>query len=137
MLDPPNDSCRSCDDDEDLHHENHLRNHKRYTCWRFDLERLQVVANDQGRIFLIPEDMDPEDPAPHDAWFHKDLRDVAKTCGFEYQEMVDLFCSANPMDRAVAYRALGHYHGMENLDDYPISISRLAAEDRYREELGR
>lgn len=61
------------------------------------------------------------------------LSNVAESAGISSAELRTLFCSENPLDRAHAYRAIGDYHGFENLDSYPLQIkSRAEVESRYR-----
>ena len=59
------------------------------------------------------------------------LADVARMMGTTRRALVKLFCSADPIDRAHAWRMIGEYHGWENLDQYPLTLSREEAETRY------
>jgi hypothetical protein len=46
--------------------------------------------------------------------------------------MVHDLCSESPLDRAVAYRAIGDYHGFINLDESPLTdLDRSEIEARY------
>lgn len=103
------------------------------TVYRFALERKKMVGP-----YLVPfgyDDSWHHPVASYDEWFHKDLAGVASFVGATKTELERAFCSADPVDRAIAYRAIGEYHGFENLDSYPITVSAREAEKRYRAEL--
>lgn len=70
----------------------------------------------------------------HAAWFARDLKAVAGCCGYALDELVLMFLSADPCDRAHAWRAVGDYHGFDNLDSYPNRLTRAECETRYAEE---
>lgn len=59
----------------------------------------------------------PYHPALH-AWFAKDIDKVASCMGSEVQDLVNLLCSADPIDRAMGYRDLIGYYGIENFGGY-------------------
>lgn len=63
------------------------------------------------------------------------LSNVADYCGMTLEEMHRLFISESPVERAHGYRAVGDYHGFENLDSYPLTLNRAEAEERYSGEL--
>lgn len=64
------------------------------------------------------------------------LKNIADFMGMESPELVDLFISDDPQDRATAWMAIGEYHGFENLDSYPlIFTNRAEVEARYKEEM--
>ena len=66
------------------------------------------------------------------------LSGVASSIGTSLSELRTLFCSDNPLDRATAYRAVGEYHGFENLDSYPLRFdTRAEVEARYAVELAK
>jgi len=64
------------------------------------------------------------------------LKNVCDFVGMAEPEMIDLFTSDDPQERAAAWMAVGDYHGFENLDEYPLVFTN---EDqvrvRYAEEL--
>jgi hypothetical protein len=101
-----------------------------YTIYRFSLERLKMVKG-----FLVPIGYRPDWPHPverYDEWFHEKLGDVADSIGTTKQELEKAFTSANPLERAHAYRAIGDYRGFENLDSYPLAhTSREEVARRY------
>jgi hypothetical protein len=66
------------------------------------------------------------------------LRNVAECCGVEVEALIEMFCSADPVERAQAYRMVGDYHGWDNLDSYPLTFTdRAEVESRYAAERGR
>jgi hypothetical protein len=105
-----------------------------YTVYRIMLERIKLVDG-----YLVPFRYDKTWPHPlerYDEWFHDKLGDVASSFGTTKEELEKDFTSADPLKRAHAYRAIGDYHGWENLDGYPLTgLTRKTVEERYREEL--
>ena len=84
------------------------------TRYRFILDRLKMVDG-----FLVPIRYESDWPHPvksYDEWFHEDLSKVAAFIGTDLESMRKMLCSENPLQRAEAYRAIGEYHGWENLD---------------------
>ena len=62
------------------------------------------------------------------------LKNVADSIGSTEAELIKQLCSDNAIERAEAYRAIGEYHGFENLDSYPLTFhSRNKVEARYSE----
>lgn len=75
----------------------------------------------------------------HPAWFAEDLDKVAQFIGVpleatpERAGLRNWLCSVDPIDRARAYRAIGDFHGFENLDQYPLRFRKRAEVDgRYK-----
>lgn len=68
----------------------------------------------------------------HPAWFADDLSKVAGYVGCPLQKMIADLCSDDPLKRAHAYRAIGDYHGFENLDGYPLTLTYGEAKKRYK-----
>jgi len=65
------------------------------------------------------------------------LANVARTMDYPLDELTEDLCSADPIDRANAYRAIGDYHGWANLDSYPLTFhNRAEVEARYKDVLG-
>src|SRR3990167_3392001 len=102
---------------------------QKYTVYRFTLARCTLIDGILSDNKFHPECM---------AWFgyrdkdrpqDSDLNDVAKFA--DMPDIAELFCSESPVDRAVAYQAIGDYHGFENLDSYPLTLSKAEAEERY------
>ena len=63
------------------------------------------------------------------------LKNIADCMDIEELELVRLFCSDSPLERAEAWRAVGDYHGWENLDSYPTDWTREELEARLNEEV--
>ena len=64
-------------------------------------------------------------------WFNDSLRDIANFTGFDLDYLISLFTNENVIDRALAYRSVGEYHGFENLDSSPKDILNAAFHERY------
>lgn len=107
-----------------------------YSVARFVLDRLKLVDG-----YLVPFAYDATWPHPlerYDEWFHKDLEGVASFVGSTKEEMEAMFTSGDPLQRAEAYRAVGEYHGLENLDPDPLTgMTRAEAKKRYAKDLRR
>lgn len=69
------------------------------------------------------------------AWFADSLPEVASYQGTTELELLNGFCSDVPTKRAWAWRCVGDYHGFENLDSYPLSLSRREVFGRYTSRL--
>ena len=78
----------------------------------------------------------------HPAWFAKpeseradrpqDTTYLSDLCDdITEEELVRLFCSDDPLERAQAWRIVGDYHGYENLDSYPLKLNRKEVWGRY------
>ena len=61
------------------------------------------------------------------------LKNIAEFIGMEVDELAEHFCSEDALKRAAAYRAVGDYHGFENLDSYPLTMTRREVKSRYKE----
>lgn len=119
----------------------------RYTIYRFVLERLKLVDGvlvpfryqstwGTGRLKDGPFEWMPDSaPKKYEEWFVEELPMVAESIGAPLDELLEAFTSADPKRRAFAYEALGQHHGFENLDSYPLKLTRAEAKKRYRDEL--
>jgi len=66
------------------------------------------------------------------AWFSKDIDRIASCMGCETQDLIDLLCSADPIDRAMGYRDLISYYGINNFGGYDMSeLTRGEAKKRF------
>jgi hypothetical protein len=111
----------------------------RYTVYRFCLDKCTLTDG-----ILSDNQFHPSHPAwfaqpeherknrPQDTCY---LSNVADSMGIDLHALHSLFCSDNPIERAEAYRAIGEYHGFENLDSYPLELTRSEARKRYRTPL--
>ncbi len=113
-----------------------------WTEYRFSLERCTYdAAND----ILSDNKFHPDYPA----WFAKPererverpqdttyLQNIANSMGIEKAELIRLFCSENPIERAEAYRCIGEYHGLENLDSDPLTwTDSRKVKERFEKEI--
>lgn len=96
--------------------------HQVWRVYRFDI----VKCTYQSGILSD----NPYHPA-HPAWFANQLSSL---CGFveiEEDDLVEMFCGEDVLERAEGYRVVGSYHGFENLDEYPLELTRDEVEERY------
>lgn len=103
---------------------------------RFDIDRCTFING-----VLSDNKFHPE----HSAWWANPenkreeyvvLGDIASYVGEPIGDLLQAFCSDDPLVRARAYESLGDYHGFDNLDSDPLIIYSLKEmEDRYKEEL--
>ena len=55
------------------------------------------------------------------AWFSEDIDHVSNCCGYRNKfELIKLLCSADPIDRAMGYRDLISYYGIDNFGGYEM-----------------
>jgi hypothetical protein len=86
----------------------------------------------------------PYHPA-HSAWFATPeadkanrprdttyLSSVVSCSGTTADVLIAQLTSDNPVERAMAYREIGEYHGWANFDSYPLQLSRTEAKKRYK-----
>lgn len=108
--------------------------------YRFQLEKCTYINGvlsenkfhpDHPAWFAQPESMMKE--RPQDTTY---LSRMAECFGLTHDNLVELFCSDNVVERAEAYRMVGSYHGFDNLDSYPLEFtSRKEIEKRYKKEM--
>ncbi len=117
----------SSDDDED----------GPLTVYRFTLDRCTFIGG-----ILSDNKFHPAHPAwfaspesrmaerPQDTSY---LSRLATTMGCSIEDIAELLCSDDPIDLAQGYRMIGEYHGFDNLDSYPLTLTRDEAIARYGE----
>lgn len=66
-------------------------------------------------------------------WFWKDLQSVANFADWKLEELREALRSEDPVERAQAYRSIADYHGYENFDSYPLTLTEDEAQARYAE----
>jgi hypothetical protein len=66
-------------------------------------------------------------------WFADKLASMADLFGTTEEGLRALFLSADPVERAQAWRMVGEYFGFEELDRYPLRLTRAEVEKRYPE----
>ena len=97
--------------------------HSTYTIYQFVLDRCTYV---DGVL------SDNSFHSELSAWFVGDLDSIASSAGTSIVQLVAWLCSTDPIQRAMGYRAVGEYHGYENLDGYPLKgLTRLEVAERY------
>lgn len=107
-----------------------------WTVYRFTLDRCTFVDGvlsdnlfhpEMSAWFAMPESNRAS--RPQDTTY---LSNVDQ----DVESLIADFCSDDPLNRAQAYRAIGDYHGFENLDSYPLHFaSRDEVEARYAVEV--
>ena len=100
--------------------------------YRFELERMKVVTEDDGGTthqYLVPLDYDPKhgSASGYVPWFVDDLDQVASFIGSTTKDLKADLCSADPVDRAQAYRAVGDYWGFDSFDGYAVRLPHAEA----------
>lgn len=113
--------------------------------YRFILDRHKIVTitdlatNTDHDLLVVPFNCDASWPhaiATYDEWFNRDLDKVASYVGQPIEELREAFTSSDSRIRAQAFLDIGAYHGMANLDSYPIVInSRDEIDLRYADDL--
>jgi len=85
------------------------RREDQWTAYRFILER---CTYDRENDILSDNKYHPEICA----WFWKpraDMQPLAGYTGVSVDDLIESFCSEDPVERAYAYRAVGQYYGKE------------------------
>lgn len=90
--------------------------------YRLILERCTYVDE-----ILSDNEFHPDFPA----WFASDVDQAASSVGLDRDELVRSLCSADPIDRAFAYRELVALHGPFNFDEDPLRLTTEEARRRY------
>jgi hypothetical protein len=111
LLEPPDD-----DTDPDAQH-------ARWTVYRVVLE----PCTDRDGV-LSDNPAHPELPA----WFADSLSDIARSMDYPVARLRADLCGAAEIGRAHAYRAIASYHGWENFDSYPLTLTRAETVARLR-----
>lgn len=70
----------------------------------------------------------------HPVWFADKITELAEFSGLDVTDLIGLFTSGDPVDRAIAWRVVGEYFGWFELDQYPLLLSKAEAEERYGEQ---
>lgn len=109
--------------------------------YRFSLDRCTLTTSEpdeDGSTYNVLSD-NPYHPLMA-AWFaRKDpkrpqdsgLEDVARCMDQDVDELEAQLCSADVLERAHAYRDIGSYHGFDNLDSYPLRLTKAEVNARY------
>jgi hypothetical protein len=67
----------------------------------------------------------------HPAWFAKDISSIARCSSLSVKALIHMLTSDNILERASAYQMIGEYHGLENMDNYPLYLSVNELRKRY------
>jgi hypothetical protein len=115
------------------------RGYNRYRSWRFCLEKCTYWNG-----IVSDNKFHPETPAwfaqpeyerknrPQDTTY---LKNVSDHCGYTVDHLIEELRSSDPCRRANAYREIFDYHGWDNADSCPLTLTREDCVRRY-EELG-
>jgi hypothetical protein len=106
---------------------------KKWTVRRVCLDRLKLYRH-EDTLYLVSEKYDPSWPHPvsmYVEWFAKDLASVAETMGTTREELEQDFCSEDGRVRARAYQCVYDYHGWDNGDAYPRTLTKAEIKKRY------
>lgn len=103
--------------------------------YRFSIERFELW-NDH----LIPFGFSSRTDLHHSledyiVWFDEHINDVSDSLGVTPDEYRLSFTCEDIRTRAIAHESIGHYFGFEELDNYPLELSKKEAKKRYRKEL--
>lgn len=60
-----------------------------------------------------------------------ELASVAESIGVDPAQFEASGRSENPVERAMFYEQVGRHHGFENLDSYPVTLTRKEMEERW------
>lgn len=108
----------------------------RWRVYRFGLKRCTfengILSDNQfhpGHPAWFAEPETGRTLRPQDNTYLSCIADwVGATCA----ELIQLLCSLDPLERCAAYVDIGNYHGWEELDHYPLELSKAEIEERYR-----
>lgn len=96
------------------------------TLYRFNIDRLTTYQGCLVTCHIAALAQDPKGlPHPiekYNEWFFDSLEKVGTFVSLELAEIVALLCHEDPIQRSIAYRAIGDYHGFLNLDHYPENV---------------
>jgi len=110
-----------------------------YLIHRVCLDRCKIVTvtdeeNGSRRDYLVPFSYQETWPHPvhaYQEWYADSLREIANYIGVTRGVLVGWLCSESGTDRAMAYQAIGDYHGWDNLDSLPRLLTRDQVKARY------
>lgn len=101
----------------------HEKKPSTYRAYRFILENCTLTEG------ILSDN--PYHPL-HPTWFSYNLQSIANFIGMTLENLTNLFLSDIATARAIAWRAVGEYHGFENLDSYSITLTKAEAKRRYK-----
>ncbi len=95
----------------------------RGTVYRYSLDKCTFIGGVLSDNYYHPD-------AP--AWFADSLDKIADCNGIQPGALIALLCSDDIQERAIGWRNIGDYHGFDNLDSYPLDLSRKELKERYK-----
>lgn len=90
--------------------------------WRFSLDPCTYIEG-----VLSDNEFHPNRPA----WFADKIDALASFIGYPAHVLIGWFVSTDIIRRAQAWRVVGDYFGFDNLDGYPLELTRKEAAERY------
>ena len=99
---------------------------------RIVLDPLTLVNGKLINARIAKEEKLPYPLESYTEWFEDSIPSIASYIGMEEAELISLFCSNDPRKLARAYEAVYMYHGWENGDSYPLTLTEEEAEKRYQ-----
>lgn len=100
-------------------------NRNQWTVYRYNLE---LCTFENGILSDNKFHKDSE------VWFSDSLESIAGNIGTSKEELIAQFTSSDPIQRANAWHAVGEYHGFDNLDSYPLTLTYRETLKRYEKE---
>jgi len=110
------------------------RGKTKFVIYRFPLDKLQKVEDEDGKTFIVSDAWEPSWQHPlhmYQEWFVKDLAAVASSHSTTKKELVEALTSDDIGARAWAYESIGGHHGFDNFDSYPETWSEKQMEERW------
>lgn len=107
----------------------------RFLVFRLPLDRYKEIRED-NEIYLVPVGYAATWSRPasaYEAWFVKDLPDIARSNGTTEEEIRKQLCSDDPLMLANAYQSIAGYWGWDNFDQYPLRLSEDELNERWNE----
>lgn len=97
----------------------------KFNLFRFRCEKCSFVNG-----ILSDNKFHPDKPA----WFADKLYSIAQSYGISREGLIDYFISDDPQTLAGAWKIVGEYFGFDNLDSYPIELTRAGVYNKFRKE---
>lgn len=106
----------------------------RWLVHRVCLDRQKLVRHETS-VYLVPHSYNaetyPHAVSSYPEWYVDSLDSIAATMGTSRVELETALCSEDGAQRAWAYQCLADYHGWENFDSEPLTLSLEEVEERY------
>ena len=92
-----------------------------WTVYRVQLEQCTLTDG-----ILSDNPYHPDSPV----WFADKLDSIGEAYELNTDDLVSLFCSPNPTDRARAYECVADHYGWHEFDHYPLTFNRRGEVNR-------